>query len=332
METHYSAIAYAKINLHLSIGPKAEDGFHSIASLFQSISLADRISLALPDIQEGLEKEQGGRKVERGGQAEPDIVVEGEFDCLPESTTLYKAARLFLERQGIRSRLYIRVDKGIPAKAGLGGGSADAAALLVLLDKAFGTGLDQRELIDLGLSVGSDVPFFFKGGTAFVHGRGELIEVLPPIRDLGILLICPSFGVSTGSAYAALDAWRAEKPIEGNSRPWDKTVPEEKKRQILDELGKPLDCWAFKNDFSPVLYREYPIYKPIEALLHSEGAAFVSVSGSGSSIFGLFESQENARQAKERLIGDGVEESTRKLLYGMALHAIKPLETSLRLG
>jgi 4-diphosphocytidyl-2-C-methyl-D-erythritol kinase len=260
------------------------------------------------------------------------VLVAGDFDCPQESTTLYKAAMLFLQRQGIRARLRISVDKGIPAKAGLGGGSADAAALLSLLNKAFNAGLNSGELAALGLAVGSDVPFFFRGGTALVHGRGELVETLPPLRALGILLICPSFGVSTAWAYNSLDSYRTEQHEVLTPGLLGKGSMGTVKREFIEALGRPLSCWKFKNDFSPLLYREYPVYKEIEALLRSMGAAFVSITGSGASIFGLFDSLENAREAKKRLLEEGRDRAARKLLYGMALHAIKPLETSLRLG
>jgi 4-diphosphocytidyl-2-C-methyl-D-erythritol kinase len=341
MNTEYSAVAYAKINLHLSIGPRAEDGYHPIASLFQSVSLADRVSLTLgKDAEKKKSMGAKGLRLEDGesgaegceGHAEQDIIVEGDFDCPFEDTTVYKAARLFSERYGIRRALTVVVQKGIPAMAGLGGGSADAAAVLVLLNKAFGLGLDTDELAGIGLSVGSDVPFFFRGGAVFVHGRGEAVEPLKPLENIGILLICPSFGVSTGWAYAALDALRAENGSEYRPIPWGRAAVETERRRILDDLKKNPRRWSFKNDFSSVLYREYPVYEQIEALLYSLGASFVEVSGSGSTMFGIFDSPESALQAKERISGARAEEPVRKLLYGMALHAIKPLETSLRLG
>ena len=332
MDNRLGATAFAKINIGLRIGPRSSDSYHPIISLFQSVSLSDHIALRW---SEGGDK--SGAPREDGDGKEGEVVVDGDFDCPPEATTLYKAAVVFLRGLGIRARLRIDVDKGIPAKAGLGGGSADAAALLVLLNQAFKTGLGPGEIAELGLSVGSDVPFFFSGGTALVHGRGELIETLPPSREFGILLIQPSFGVATPWAYGALDSYRAARRGYADLCQWDARTIEAKKREIVEELKKPLSDWGFVNDFAPLLYREYPAYRELDLLLRSAGAAFVSISGSGSSIYGLFENPGEALEAKARLLEDvaledAAEGGTGKLLYGMGLHAIKPLETSLRLG
>jgi 4-diphosphocytidyl-2-C-methyl-D-erythritol kinase len=331
MDYSLSATAFAKINIGLSIGPKSQDSFHPIVSLFQSVSLGDDILL---DWSGDWEKStvSGNRAEGKPTEEGFDVSVDGDFDCPGKSTTLFKAAAAFLGRLGISARLKIRVEKRIPAKAGLGGGSADAAALLVLLDKAFGTGLETRQLAELGLAVGSDVPFFFRGGTALVHGRGELIETLPSLRDFGILLIHPPFGVSTPWAYAALDRYREQRGGLQDSSLWDEGVIVEKKREIIKALGKPLGEWKFGNDFSSLLYKEYPVYRRLESFLRSKGADFVAISGSGSSIFGLFGNLEKAQAAKESLGRASEGEALRKLLYGMRLHALKPLETSLRLG
>jgi len=327
MDNRLGATAFAKINIGLRIGPRSSDSYHPIMSLFQSVSLSDHIVLRWWE-----DGDRGGTSRGGGGGKEGEVVVVGDFDCPPEATTLYKAAMVFLRGLGIWARLRIEVDKGIPAKAGLGGGSADAAALLVLLNKAFSTGLGPGEIAELGLSVGSDVPFFFNGGTALVHGRGELIERLPSSREFGILLIQPSFGVATPWAYGALDSYRAGRRGYADLCQWDARAVEAKKREIVEELEKPLSDWGFVNDFAPLLYREYPAYGRLDLLLRSAGAAFVSISGSGSSIYGLFDNPEKALEAKERLLEAAVGGATGKLLYGMGLHAIKPLETSLRLG
>ncbi len=327
METVFNATAFAKINLDLRIGPKADNGYHSILSIFQSVSLGDEICL---NVLSDFKNQEAGSGI--AIQKDSDILVEGEFDCPPERTTLYKAASIFLRRQGIKTRLHIKVVKGIPAKAGLGGGSADAAAILILLNKAFKTGLDTEELSSIGLSIGSDVPFFLTGGTAFVHGRGERIEPLPPLGKMGILLLCPSFGVSTDWAYTALDSYRAKEPRGRYDAPWDMENIEARKLQITEELKNSPRLWTFQNDFVPLLYNEYPIYQAIEALLRSEGAAFISISGSGSTVFAIFDSLGKAEEVKKSLTIAQQADVSQKLLYGMALHAIKPLETSLRLS
>ncbi|HWP67825.1 MAG TPA: 4-(cytidine 5'-diphospho)-2-C-methyl-D-erythritol kinase, partial [Rectinemataceae bacterium] len=182
--------ACAKINIGLRVGSPGADGYHPILSLFHSVSLFDTLSFARHPAGQG-------------------ILVRGGFDCPGEETTIYKAIQAFRTATGIVDGLEAEVGKHIPAMAGLGGGSADAAATLVALDRLFDTGFSKGELVDIGAQIGSDVPFFLFGGAALVSGRGDVVEPIAPRTDFGILLLYPGFGVSTKWAYSRLDEWRA---------------------------------------------------------------------------------------------------------------------------
>lgn len=311
--------ASAKINIGLRIGQRASDGYHPIQSVFQSISLDDEIILEWSDVSS---KKSG----------EKDLIIEGDFDCPPEKTTLYKAARIFMSHCGLSANIRLKARKIIPAKAGLGGGSADAAAVLALFNAAFNAGVDDHTLSDLALRLGSDVPFFIHGGTALVSGRGERLKKLPPLREVGILLVCPTFSVSTPWAYAKLDQFRQVLSDNGKNAAVPGEVAEAEGSKTAALLSSPLETWPFKNDFSPMLYKEFPEYAALEKAFRALGAGFVSISGSGSSMYGLFESRAEAEEAHARIVAGAGGTKNEKALYGMALHAIKPLETSLRLG
>ncbi len=311
--------AAAKINIGLRIGQLASDGYHRIQSVFQSISLNDEIILEWDEIMS-----------KRGG--EKKLIIEGDFDCQPENTTLYKAAWFFMSHCDISATIRLKARKIIPAKAGLGGGSADAAAVLALLNEGFHAGVDDHTLSDLALKIGSDVPFFIHGGTALVSGRGERLKKLPPLREVGILLVCPPFGISTPWAYAKLDQFRHALSDKGIEAAVPGNVSEADESKTTELLSSPLDTWPFINDFTPMLYKEFPGYAALEEALRTLGAGFVSISGSGSSMYGLFESCAEAEEAHARIAARAGGTKNEKALYDMALHAIKPLETSLRLG
>jgi 4-diphosphocytidyl-2-C-methyl-D-erythritol kinase len=307
--------ACAKINIGLWIGSPGSDGYHPIMSLFQSVGLSDTLFVARHQDGEG-------------------IRVTGDFDCPGDETTLYKAIKAFQAATGIVESIEAKVDKGIPAMAGMGGGSADAAATLVALDRIFGTGLSRKDLADLGAAVGSDVPFFLTGGAAFVTGRGDIIEPAVPRTDLGILLAYPGFGVSTKWAYSRLDEWRGRSSSSPRPMP-AKEIPEKEmpaKEKILAMYGDHPRTWNFRNSFEEILVPVFPVYGTIKTSFHESGAHFVSITGSGSCIYGIYASLGEAQAAKEKVRAALAAELGEKTLSGMALHAIKPLETSLFLG
>ena len=178
--------AFAKLNLDLRILYKRDDGYHELRSVFQTISLADEIRIRF----------RRSRRTE--------IRIGGNID-IPDNL-IVRAARLCLDEIGISATVDFDLDKRIPMGAGLGGGSSDAAAVLMALAKIAGKPIPVEHLMPLAAQLGSDVPFFLLGGTAAVFGRGEELYPLPDLRQSNVLLISPDLHVSTADAYRALSA------------------------------------------------------------------------------------------------------------------------------
>ena len=177
--------AYAKVNLTLEVIGKRDDGYHNVATILQTVDLADRVVITEAD----------------------DLGVECDEPGLSgESNLAWKAAAALAERAGIVPRAHIRIEKGIPVTSGLGGGSADAAATLVGLNQVWGLGLTGDELASVAAELGSDVPFLLAGGTALGTGRGDEITPLTPLAGLGMLLVVPSESIEakTPTMYRAL--------------------------------------------------------------------------------------------------------------------------------
>jgi len=310
MKTELKVSAFAKINIGLEIGEPLLDGYHPILGIFHSVGISDILYCAMGEGSE--------------------IRVEGAFDCPPEATTIYRAAQLFFEHFNIRGGFTVRVEKSIPVMAGLGGGSADAAAVLFALSRLYDAGLEDAELSALAAKIGADVPFFIKGGAAVVSGRGDIIEPITARGDFGILLVYPGFGVSTGWAYAALDGFRKGSGTCAATMDGHDTAM--KKKKLYSGFASDIKAWEFSNSFSPMLHSAFPVYDTLETMLKEAGAQYVSITGSGSCLYGIFRTMSEAREAKEKLQASLTKHNATKTLYGMALHAMKPLETSLLLG
>jgi 4-diphosphocytidyl-2-C-methyl-D-erythritol kinase len=265
----------AKINLTLRVGARRPDGFHEVRTVLQSIALSDVLSLAPRTGKFGLEVRGPG-------------VPEGR-----ENLVWRAAERLWrtLGRTGDPRDAYVRLEKQIPMAAGLGGGSADAAAVLVGLSEIWGSRLSRPALRAVAAELGSDVPFFLQGGTALGAGRGEELYPLEDVRRLGVVVIKPSFGVSTADAYGWFDAQAPHAPGEP---PAPAAAPREA------DLGWSTGPIAIVNDLeAPVAARHPEIRSMIEACLR-EGAIGSGMTGSGSAVFGLF-SEAVARRAVDRL-------------------------------
>ena len=272
--------SYAKVNLTLDVLGKRPDGFHSIESVMQSISLHDTLTLGLGD--------------------EPGIRVACDVPGIPtgEDNLAYQAASLLFERLGVAPGLDIRIEKHIPCEAGLGGGSSNAAAVLRGLNQLLGSAVaDQAELGDLAARIGSDVPFFLVGGTAFVRGRGEDVQPLPDIRPRWLVIAKPSFGVFTAWAYRRLDEIRVAEQYY-YSRGMLECVENENCERLPQLLGNDLEI--------PALDR-YGEIAAIKETLIGAGACGALMCGSGSAVFGLFAGEDEARQAADRLARSEVE-------------------------
>ncbi len=236
--------------------------------MFCTLSLADELELAVGE--PGIQLEVSGAEVGP-----------------PERNLAYRAAVAFHEAAGLPGAVEIRLAKRIPAGAGLGGGSSDAAATLLALNEAHGNPLDTATLLRLGAALGSDVPFFLSGAAlALVWGRGERILPMPPPPPAPVLLAVPPFEIATVDAYRALDRGRGAP-----------AGPVPRAIQLAD-----LGSWSglaagAVNDFEPVLFPRHPELAGLRDTLASAGARLARLTGSGSAVFGIFESAEQRRAA-----------------------------------
>ena len=262
--------AHAKINLHLRIFGTRPDGYHGLRTIFQTVALHDTLT-CLP----------------RTGPFTLDC---GLAAVQSDATNLvWQAADLLWHASGRTGPLRdvaIHLRKGIPAEAGLGGGSADAAAALLVLQEVWNVALPRQVLADIAVSLGADVPFFLAGGRARGVGRGDVIEPLPDAAEWYVVLLVPGFGVSSREAFGWLDGHRAA--VEASN---------------LDVTGGPHDSPEATgvNDFEPVVGEQHPEIEAMKAALTRAGASVAALSGSGSTVYGLFETRRQARLAADRV-------------------------------
>ncbi|UTC67791.1 MULTISPECIES: 4-(cytidine 5'-diphospho)-2-C-methyl-D-erythritol kinase [unclassified Treponema] len=260
--------AHAKINLHLEVLGKRKDGFHNIVSVFSPVSLADELLMQrMPD-----------KKV---------CEVLSPLAELPVENTITKTYEEFKNFTGISDGVSVRILKKIPEGAGLGGGSSDAAAVLLGLNDMFSAGLRKEDLKTIALKIGSDVPFFLENGAAIVKGRGEEIKRVSLSSNYFGILLYPEIKSSTPKAYSLLG--RSESDIVDSA--------------FNPELFCGKDCreWPFFNSFEDVLFVEYPEIKKAKLDLLTYGADFALMSGAGSSVFGLFKDEKTVKNAYLKL-------------------------------
>ena len=271
-----SVAAYAKLNLTLDVIGKLPNGYHELRMVMQSISLQDRIS-----IETGTE----------GG-----IVIRSNRRDLPmdEHNLAWKAASAFLKAREIpETGITIAIEKHIPVAAGLAGGSTDAAAVIRGLDVAYNTRCTNEELREIGLRVGADVPFCITGGTQLAGGVGEQLSPLAPLPDCAIVLVKPAFSMSTPYVFSTLDR------IGITHRPDAAGMAEALTRGDLRGVTDRL-C----NVMELVTAAEHPEIGQIKARLLDFGALGAVMSGSGPSVFGIFDDDARARAAYAALLPD----------------------------
>lgn len=258
--------AYAKVNLQLDVTGRREDGYHYVESVMQSVSLYDIVEVEL---------------------AESGIAISCLSPDVPcdERNTMHKAARVFFEHTGINSGVRITLGKSIPSQAGLGGGSADAAAVLIALDRLCATSLDVQTLYQLAIKVGSDVPFCITGGTCIIEGMGERVTPCAPCPQCTILLAKPGCGVSTAAAYGEIDrAEAAGKLIHTPAAPLVEACERKDLGAVAAAMGNVFEQAVNLNEISAL--REQML---------SAGALNSMMTGSGSTVIGIFASDECAR-------------------------------------
>jgi 4-diphosphocytidyl-2-C-methyl-D-erythritol kinase len=276
----------AKINLHLSIGAKRPDGFHTVGSVLAPVSLFDYI-----------ECDYTGFPL---SPRFPFTVAITGMDGVPlEKNLMYRAARLFHEKTGRGFSLNIGIEKNIPQGAGLGGGSSNAAAILNMLNEASGTPLPRGALRDMAARIGSDIPFFIEGKPAWATGRGETLTPFALKNPLFLVLVKPLFDSATAEAYRLLDAARSRMENRGTGqKPLSPAT-------LTAALDKPPAQWPYHNDFQDVFLSDrHPRsgeYRQLFSDLRESGARFSALSGSGSAAFGVYESDNAAARAAARL-------------------------------
>ena len=251
--------AYAKVNLTLDVLGKREDGYHDLYSIMQGISLRDDIEIDV-------------------GTGKPwNLLCSMEGVPCDETNLAWKAAKVYCDTvKKDPNGLEIRIHKRIPTEAGLGGGSADAAAVLRALNRHFGEPLSIYALAELGAQVGSDVPFCVLCGTAAVEGRGEKIRTLPDMPDCIFVVVKPDFSVSTPELYAQIDNVSIAK------RPDNKAMENALSTGDLKKV-----CENLCNVFDPVVSQDHAELNYIKSLFYNYGAAGYQMTGSGSAVYAI---------------------------------------------
>ncbi|MEO5580438.1 MAG: 4-(cytidine 5'-diphospho)-2-C-methyl-D-erythritol kinase [Gemmatimonadaceae bacterium] len=262
-----SIVAQAKLNLHLRVLAREPSGFHSLETIFHRIDLGDEISVWATS-------------------GERTIDVEGADVGPAESNLAFKAASAYSHRAGWPRGFRIDLNKRVPVGAGMGGGSADAAAVLRILDSLAPDSMGSHALMDLGASLGSDVPFLVGDAVmALAWGRGEKLSPLPPLPRRDVLLMTPDFSVPTADAYAWLDLDRTGA---GNSTPASDYATSSLASRPPLMTWEGLAAWAW-NDFEPVIVARHPELGEMLAKLRGSRPVFSGMTGSGSTIFGILD-------------------------------------------
>ncbi|MBA2441742.1 MAG: 4-(cytidine 5'-diphospho)-2-C-methyl-D-erythritol kinase [Rubrobacter sp.] len=269
--------AFAKVNYAFEIRGLREDGYHEVETVLQSISLSDEVEIECGPAP-------GGSLL-----VEPASAETGP----PEKNTACRAWRLLEEAAGRELPARVRLGKEIPSGAGLGGASADAAAVLVGLDRLFGLGLGTGELRRIGARVGADVPFCISGGTALGEGVGEVLHPLPAPPEHHLVVAKPAAGAGTGEVYRAYDALSAPVGAGGGSVGG---VSDALRSGDLKGMAR-----AAGNVLAPVARGMVPEVGQYEELLLRAGALGAAMSGSGTAVYGIFRTSEEAREAEAGL-------------------------------
>ncbi|MDO4312087.1 MAG: 4-(cytidine 5'-diphospho)-2-C-methyl-D-erythritol kinase [Eubacteriales bacterium] len=260
--------ALGKINLGLDILGQLENGYHQVRMVMQTVYLYDRVIL---------EKKKT-----------PGIGIETNLNFLPvnENNIAYRAADLLIKEFGLSDGLRITLDKHIPVAAGMAGGSADAAAVLFGMNRMYELGLSEEELKKRGVSLGADVPYCIMRGTVLAEGIGERLTPLPPLPRCYILIAKPPLSASTETVYDKFDALdEVEHPdIDGIIR----GIETSDIRQAAASMG---------NVLEQVMLPEYPVIGEIKKTMLDAGALGAMMSGSGPTVFGIFDSRSTAKKA-----------------------------------
>lgn len=272
-----SVKAYAKINLHLDVTEKRPDGYHNVQTVMQSVSLCDTVTVS--------PKKDGGFSCECDVLGVPT----------DEKNIALKAAMLFMSQIDSKCGAHVKIEKKIPMAAGLAGGSTDAAATLVALNRLYGKPLDENELCELGAKLGADVPFCISGGCVYSDGKGDILHPFASIpNDTVFVVACGGEGVSTPWAYGLLD--RVFNDFSSYS-----AKGTDRLKNALSSSTPELFYKELFNIFEEPVLRERPVADEIKREMLKSGAKNAMMSGSGPSVFGIFENTESAERAAETI-------------------------------
>lgn len=260
--------ALAKINLGLDVVRRREDGYHEVRMIMQTIHLYDRLDIIRTK--------------------EPGIQIQTNLSFLPvnENNLIYKAAKLLMDEFSITDGVSVKLDKRIPVAAGMAGGSTDAAAMLIGVNRLFSLGLTKKQLMERGVQIGADVPYCIMRGTALAEGIGEALSPLPPMVKCPVLIAKPSISVSTKFVYQ-------------NLKLDDTTIHPDIDLLIDDIKAKNLHDIAahMGNVLETVTIPNYLVIDEIKKHMLSNGAVGAMMSGSGPTVFGLFDDEDTAKKA-----------------------------------
>ncbi len=319
--------SFAKLNVGLAIGPRRDDGFHELRTVYQTLELHDRVRV---EVGSGR-----GIEIRCGHTGVPEN----------ESNTCHRMAELALAALGARRRVIIHIEKRLPVQGGLGAASSNAATLFGL-ERALKARLPQADRLRLAAEVGSDVPLFLLGGTVLGLGRGEEVYPLEDAPPLACVVATPEVSVSTPQAFADWDklvgtdaagkltagapsdrinacshtmsAWLSGSPTGVPAKGGDRA------EALLLDLVRT----GIENDFEQVVFPQYPELRDVKSALVASGARYASLSGSGSTVYGLFRSEAAAAKAAARLRKHGIPAQATRTLprreYWKKVFAVRP--------
>jgi 4-diphosphocytidyl-2-C-methyl-D-erythritol kinase len=271
MSFDFSLLSFAKINLMLRILGKRDDGFHELFTVFQTVSMHDTLTFEESNTLE--------------------LTCDNSDVPTDERNLIVRAATVLQRQFGVSKGAKIYLEKRIPSPGGLGGGSSNAAAALIGLRTLWNVEISDDDLQAIAAELGSDVPFFLYGGTAIGTGRGEMIEEIDDLDAKHLLIVTPNLAVSTSAAFAALKCASLTN------------ADTETILTVCRNEAKSLDLQhsALTNDFEQSVFADYPEIKRVKETLLELGAANTAMSGSGASVFAVFDKQETRQAAQKAL-------------------------------
>lgn len=269
--------AYGKINIGLDVIRKREDGYHDLDMIMQTVGVYDDVIISRED-----------------GTQTYEIEVSTDADILPndKGNLAFMAAKVLMEAYDIKSKVKIHINKRIPIAGGMAGGSADCAAVLRGVNKLFQLGLTDEQLQEYGVKLGADVPYCIVGGTKRVQGIGEILTDLPTPPKCYVIIAKPDAFVSTKFVYSHI------RPAQIENHPDIDGIIESIKAGDLYGM-----CEKIANVMEDVTIPEYPIIQKVKDILKSNGAVNALMSGSGPTVFGIYDDEEKAKQSMDALSG-----------------------------